>query len=436
MSPLKIAFFTTFIDLLGFGIIIPIQPFYAKSFGVSATIVTLLGASYSLMQFLFSSSIGRLSDRVGRRPVLLGCVSLIVVGYVLFGLAESVTMLFIARMISGLGGANLGATQAIIADVTSPEERSKGMGLIGAAFGLGFILGPALGGALGQHHATTPIFAAAGLAALNLLFIWRFLPETCAQAKATKEGELSKESVSAEPHPPHTPRLKRLAPLLASPNVRPLLGLALTFTLAFALMEQTIGLFIERVWVEGRGLSPAEQSQEASALTAYFLVLIGVAATIVQGGLIGKLTRRFGEARLAKVGVFFVLVSVAVIPLAGRAESFITLLAVALLMATGTGVLHPSRSSLISQSVPAELQGQALGLNQSLAALGRVLGPAIAGYLFEQHHERPLWCAVGVLSLTLLLAQGIKQPSTPSTSPLSGDELSLDEPSEVTSVAP
>lgn len=400
MSPLKIAFLTTFIDLLGFGIIIPIQPFYAKSFGASAAVVTLLGASYSLMQFLFSAPIGRLSDRIGRRPVLLGSVALIVVGYLLFGFAESVTMLFVARMISGLGGANLGAAQAIIADVTTPETRAKGMGLIGAAFGLGFIFGPALGGLLGQHHPTTPIFAAAGLAALNLLFIARFLPETRVISNTPDESSEGERGGL----------ITALPLLLKRPNLTSLLSVSLTFTLAFALMEQTIGLLIEEVWVSGQGLSVEEQTKQASALTAYFLVLVGVGATIVQGGLIGRLTKRFGEALLCKVGVLLVLVSFALIIISARLDSYPLLLGVALLMASGTGVLHPSRNSLTSRSVPASLQGRALGLSQSLSALGRVIGPAVAGYLFEQHHERPLWYALGVLCLTLIIALTIKTP--------------------------
>ena len=406
MSPLKIAFLTTFMDLIGFGIIIPIQPFYAKSFGASATLITLLGASYSLMQFLFSAPIGRLSDRVGRRPVLLVSVALISVGYLIFGLATSIPMLFVARMISGLGGANLGAAQAIIADVTAPEERSKGMGLIGAAFGLGFIIGPALGGLLGQHHPTTPIFAAAGLALLNFIFIAVYLPETRGSRPLSPEEEREEQTDEVP-----VGRFKALPRLLSKPNMAPLLGLALFYTLAFALMEQTIGLFIEKVWVTGLPLSVDELTKQASKLTAYFLVIVGVAATIVQGGLIGRLTKRFGEARLCKMGVGVVLVSFVLIPLVGRLGSFPAMLGVALLMASGSGVLHPSRNSLISRSAHRSLQGQALGLNQSLSALGRVLGPAMAGALFELSHERPFWVAVVILSFTALISLKITQPS-------------------------
>lgn len=406
MSPLKIAFLTTFMDLIGFGIIIPIQPFYAQSFGASATLITLLGASYSLMQFLFSAPIGRLSDRIGRRPVLLISVALISIGYLIFGLATSIPMLFIARMISGLGGANLGAAQAIIADVTKPEERSKGMGLIGAAFGLGFIIGPALGGLLGQHHPTTPIFAAAGLALLNLIFVAVYLPETRGTRSLSEE-----ELEDGEPeHGTHQGGFSALPVLFSKPNMAPLLSLALFYTLAFALMEQTIGLFIEKIWVTGLPLSPDELTKEASKLTAYFLVIVGVAATIVQGGLIGRLTKKFGEAKLCKVGVSIVLISFILIPFAGRLGSFPAMLGVALLMASGSGVLHPSRNSLISRSAHRTLQGQALGLNQSLSALGRVLGPAMAGILFEIHHERPFWVAVAILTLTTLISLKISQP--------------------------
>lgn len=402
MSPLKVAFFTTFIDLLGFGIIIPIQPFYAESFGASAAIITALGAVYSLMQFLFSGMLGRLSDRVGRRPVLLITVSLVCVGYLLFARATSIAGLFLARAICGIGGANIGAAQAIIADVTPPDQRSKGMGLIGVAFGLGFIFGPAIGGFLGQWGPTYPIYAAAALSALNWVFIFTKLPETRVEASDPQagDGEVDKE---ASHH-----GLSDFKRYLSFTNLFELFGVAFFFTLAFALMEQTIGLLIEKVWVDG-ALQKEIMHREAARLTAYFLVSVGVGAAIVQGGLIGRLTTRFGEVSLCRMGVALVTLTFALIPvIGGRSLPFSAMMLVGLVMAAGTGMLHPSRSALLSQAVPAQLQGGALGASHSLSALGRVFGPACAGLLFEQGIYLPLYVGAGIMCVALLMTLRLK----------------------------
>ena len=170
---LLIVFFTVFIDLIGFGIIIPIQPFFAEALGASPATVTLLGASYSLMQFLFAPFWGMLSDRYGRRPIILVSLGTGFVGYLLFGLSHSLPALFASRMLAGFGAANIGTAQAMIADSTSHADRAKGMGLIGAAFGLGFIFGPALGGVFGQFGIATPAFVAAGLCAANWILCVR-----------------------------------------------------------------------------------------------------------------------------------------------------------------------------------------------------------------------------------------------------------------------
>ncbi len=401
MTPIKVAFFTTFLDLLGFGIIIPIQPFYAESFGASPATITLLGASYSLMQFLFSGLIGKISDRVGRRPVLLVSVALIILGYIAFAQATSLGGLFIARMISGIGGANLGAAQAIIADVTPADQRSRGMGIIGAAFGLGFIFGPALGGWLGQWGPLYPIYLAAGLAGLNWLFIFFKLPETLDKTKL--------ESVDLL----HADQSKPLSfsQLVKVQNLPYLLSISLFFTMSFALMEQTIGLFIERAWLANI-IDASIRHSEAAALTAYFLVAVGIGASIVQGGLIGKLTKRWGEVRLCQAGILIVGLTFLLIPQLSSGASFGYMLLIGLVMATGTGMLHPSRNSLLSQAVSSAQQGRILGLNQSLAALGRVMGPASAGLLFEYNINLPFWVGGTVIICSWVLTLKLKPPTS------------------------
>ncbi|MFO0751041.1 MAG: MFS transporter, partial [Myxococcota bacterium] len=173
-----VALLTIFLDILGFGMIIPIQPFYAESFGADPTLVTLLGATFSAMQFLFSPMWGRLSDRIGRRPVILVSVAIGAFGHLMFALAGQLWVLFLARFITGVGTANFGAAQAVVADTTSGPERARGMGLLGAAFGMGFIIGPAVGGVLSQVSPAAPFWFAAGLSTLNFVLAWRILPET------------------------------------------------------------------------------------------------------------------------------------------------------------------------------------------------------------------------------------------------------------------
>ena len=373
-----------FLDLLGFGIIIPIQPFYAESFGASAAVVTLLGATYSIMQFFFASFWGRLSDRLGRRPIILFSVFISAIGHFCFALAPTLPLLFAARALAGFGNANLGTAQAVVADVTTQENRAKGMGLIGVAFGLGFLLGPGIGGFLGQYGPTIPLFAAGILATLNWIFAFFFLPET--------------KKTSSKPSARRVLPIDTFRAAKAFPNAQSLLLISLLYTWGFALMEQDITLFIEHIWVQPSPDMPDDQRiKEAASLTAYFLVTIGLTAVFVQGGLIGRLSRKYGEAPLIKLGLLIVASSLLCIPLIGHSGQFPLMLVLAVWMAFGSGILNPSKSALLSRSIPEDRQGEILGLNQSLSSLGRVLGPLIAGILFELNTSIPF--AVGACIL-------------------------------------
>ena len=396
-SPLLIAFMTVTLDLLGFGIIIPIQPFYAEAFGATPTMVTWLGASYSLMQFLFVPFWGRLSDRIGRRPVILTSVALGTFGYVIFGLAGSLGMLFAARMLSGFGNANIATAQAIIADTTSGPERTKGMGLIGAAFGLGFIFGPALGGFLGQFGLAWPAFGAAALGAVNFVFAAVMLPET--------RPKTQPDAVRVMPW-------EVLPKLLHHPNFGRIVSVIFVMTTGFALMEQALGLYVERVWVPEALASTGEVQRaalrEAAALTSYILVVVGITAAIVQGGLIGRLSKRFGERRLAVVGLSLVAFSMLLIPLVGAWGVYAAMFPAAVVLATGTGLATPSLNSLLSQSVDATEQGGALGVGQSASALGRVVGPAISGMLFQWLIGAPFFAGALLTTLAVIVSIGIR----------------------------
>ena len=415
-SPLGILFLAVFLDLVGFGILIPIQPFYAELFGARPAAITLLSASFSLVQFLFAPFLGRMSDSVGRRPIMLFTIAINAVGYALFGLAGSLPMLFLARITSGFGSANIGTAQAIVADSTTPETRAKGMGIIGAAFGLGFILGPAIGGLFSQYGLSLPAFVAAGLSTINWFYAFFRLPETHPAMNAGEPG--GGESIGSVPASRHgrTPRRHHLGlsgrdlkNAVKHPNVPQLFWLYLVGTVAFSLMEQTLGLYIERIWLPSAGGGPSTAHlRHASAMTAYFLVVVGVTGAIVQGMLIGRLARRFGEHRLVVAGTVLVGCTLVLIPIVADIRIYGLLLALGPILAFGSGILNPSIPSLLSQATDSDAFGGILGLGQSLSALGRVVGPTFAGLLFEFSHEVPFYLGAALMFTCSLVSLTIR----------------------------
>ena len=316
------------------------------------------------------------------------------IGYFIFASATEIWVLFLARILSGFGNANLGTAQAIISDSTTGEERSKGMGLIGAAFGLGFIFGPAIGAFLGQISPQTPIYAAGILAFANLILTYFILPET-------KDPNLKPEQAGWMIRP----QLIRKAAEYT--NVLPILFISLIGTLAFSQIEQIIALFIEAIWVPEQ-LAEDERIKTAARYTGYYLTIIGVVAAVIQGGLIGKLNKRFGEVQLIRSGLFTIMIAILIIPWIGSTKSFALLLISGPILALGTSILNPSKSSLISRSIPPQLQGTMLGLNQSFSSLGRIIGPAIAGYLFEFSVNLPFYVGAGIMIPAFLLSLSLR----------------------------
>ena len=346
-----------FIDLLGFGLIIPILPFYAEHFGASPGIVTLLMASYSLMQFIAAPIIGSLSDQYGRRKVILISLAGTCVAYVLMAYASTLVMLFVARALAGLFAGNIAAAQAYIADVTTPENRARGMGLFGAAFGLGFIFGPVIGGYLtepvaGHINFHVAPLTAAGLSVLAAVLTILILKES--------------RSVSVT-----SVRLRGwFSPILAAvrrTDMKPLVFLFLLVMFVFAGLEATIAMWAERQFSWG--------PREVGRLFAY----VGVVAAVVQGGLIGHATRRWGEARVVGLGLCGLVIGFAAMPLA---QNMTVLLVATALLAGGFGLCNPALNSLISRRASSESQGAVLGMAQSCASLARILGPAFAGTVF------------------------------------------------------
>lgn len=397
-KPLVVIFQTIFLDLLGFGLVLPLLPLYAERFGAGPLQVTSLSASYSLMQFLFVPLWGRLSDRIGRRPVLLVSIAGSFAAYTLMGLTGSLAGLFVARILSGVAGANLSAAQAAIADITPPEDRAKGMGLVGAAFGLGFIFGPFIGGTLASipsaslpgflaSRATSfPFFASALLALVNWILAYAWLPETRPISAAERMQARGGFSFAA------------LRTAVGTPGLILMIVLVFSSTFAFANMESTFVLWGERIL--------SMTARQAGLLFAF----IGVVMVIVQAGIVGRLAHRFGEKPLVICGTLMMSIGLLLAPLC---RSYPPLLGILALLALGSGISGPSLQALISRSSRTEDQGGILGLSQSLSSLARVAGPVVAGFLFGRVGPQAPWLAGGiVMGLSLLLATQALRRST------------------------
>jgi multidrug resistance protein len=375
LSPLIIVFVTVFIDLLGFGIIIPLLPFYAETFGATGFTIGLLATSFSLMQFIFAPVWGRVSDRVGRRPIILlgllgSCLS-----YLAFGLASTLPSLFMARIFAGIAGANIPTAQAVVADLTTAENRAKGMGLVGAAFGLGFIFGPAIGGFLSRYGYAVPAFFASGLSLANFVAAWFLLPET-----------LKPEHRAVE----RMGRIDALRAALARPHLPLLLVIGFLVVAAFSGYESTFALFAERTY----GFT-------ASSI-GYIFAFVGVILVIVQGALVGRVVKWIGEHHIVPASLALVAAGLLMIP---ATTSVAALLVASGVMAVGMGFNNPSLMSLISRYSAAEDQGGVLGLTQSLNSLARIVGPMWGGFAFDHLGiGMPYITSAAVMGLAALLA--------------------------------
>lgn len=374
-------FFTVLLDLLGFGMILPILPFYGQDFGATDFQIGFLFAAYSLAQLVFSPILGRLSDRFGRRPLLLASIALNAVAHTAFAFAPDFTILVAARFVSGVAASNLAIAQAYMADVTPRSERSKAMGMIGAAFGLGFVLGPAFGGTLSLLGRIAVPLGAAVLALVNLGMAWAFLPESLDLSVRRRR----KADRWLDP--------SRLRQVSSDGALLGLMLLILVVTSCFAMMEATLALFAQ----DRFGWGDVEMS--------FTFVYIGVLGVIVQGGLIGPLVRRFGEARLIPVGTAFQAAGLLLLPVADRALVFA---AVTGLLAVGIGLNSPSILGLLSRLTDDASQGGVLGLSRSFGSLARVLGPLAGTWLFQRvGAAAPFRWGGWVMAASVLAAVGV-----------------------------
>jgi predicted MFS family arabinose efflux permease len=360
--------------------VIPIQGLYARTFGVSVAVTGLLSAGYSAMQFFFAPIWGRLSDRHGRRPMLLASIGMTSLAFLAYGLAPSFAWLLVSRLFAGAATANLAIARAYVADVTSEDDRAGGMALIGIAFGLGFILGPAMGGILSTKFSlAAPGLAAAALAAVNLVAAWFILPEPATHAateRRTSLGELLGE--------------------LGKPGIANLLLVTFLSILAFSALENTFAFLAADVYDIHEHDVP------------YVFVYIGLLAVLVQGGLVRPLVKRFGERGLLVTGLVIQAVTIALLPFARSTAGLLVVLAP---MALGNGLTQPALSALLSKLARRGEQGGTLGLGESASALGRIAGPVTGTGTYALSHAFPYLAGGALMAVAAAVALTIKPAS-------------------------
>jgi MFS transporter, DHA1 family, tetracycline resistance protein len=386
--PLAIIFLIVFIDLVGFGMIIPILPFYAEHEPFRATPfeIGLLFSAYSWMQFFFSPLLGRLSDRYGRKPILFLSLLGSAAGYLIIGFAATLTFVFVGRIVSGITGANISAAQAYIADVTTKENRAKGMGLFGAAFGLGFILGPGIAGILSKFSIFLPFYVAAGLSLTSAAAALFFLPESLVR----KSGKDAVENTGA--------------PFAALERLRERAFLNINITYFLLVTSFSIMTYAFVLYTGSRFGYDAEKN-------GYLFTFVGLVSVIGQGLLLGRLVRQFGELVLTAVGCLMMAVSLFVIPLVGPDYGGLgALLGICVLLSLGNAVASPSLSSLVSRISDEDQQGSSLGIMQSGASLARAIGPTLGGVLMNNAFNRvddatlyrTFWTASAIMIVALI----------------------------------
>jgi len=381
-SPLVPIFLIVSVDVLGLTIILPLLPFYAEKFGASPSVVGLLVSTYAFCQLIAGPMLGRMSDHMGRRPLLLVSQMGTFIGFLILAYANALWLIFFSRVIDGLTAGNLSLAQAYISDVTKPEDRAKSFALIGIAFGMGFLIGPGISGYLSQFSYQYPIFAAAALSATSILATYFLLPSTTPHAA---DGATPQKFTVLD--------WGNYARYFRQPGLAPLLWQFFAFTLAFSMFMTGFPLFAERRYQwQGHPFGPKE--------VGYVYAYLGMLGVILQGGLIGRLVKAFGELTLVRAGFFLGMVGLAAL---GFTYSVPFLLLVAAVSSSGTGVIRPALTSLITQKADRSEQGVVLGLTQSLNSIAAIVAPAIGGLLID-HSLLAGWAltAAGICGVALL----------------------------------
>lgn len=380
-SPLLPIFLIVSVDVLGLTIILPLLPFYAEKFGASPAVVGLLVSTYALCQLVAGPILGRWSDHMGRRPLLLVSQIGTFIGFLILAYANALWLIFLSRIIDGLTAGNLSLAQAYISDVTKPEDRAKSFALIGIAFGMGFLIGPAISGFLSQYSYQYPIFAAAALSATSILATYLLLPSGVPTAA---DGTTPRKFTILD--------WGNYLRYFREPGLAPLLWQFLAFALAFSMFMSGFPLFAERrfAW-QGRAFGPKE--------VGYVYAYLGMLGVILQGGLIGRLVKVFGEPNLVRAGFFCGMAGLAVL---GFTYAIPLLLVVTAIASSGMGAVRPALTSLITQKAARSEQGVVLGLTQSLNSIAAIAAPAIGGLLIDHSLLSAwAWLAAGISGVAL-----------------------------------
>ncbi|MEM7771649.1 MAG: MFS transporter [Cyanobacteria bacterium P01_A01_bin.37] len=404
---LFLLFLSVFVDLIGFGIITPLLPFIAETYGASPLEVTLLFSLYSLMQLIFTPFWGSLSDRIGRRPILLLSYLGSALSYIFFAFAPTLVLIFVARALAGIMGSSITVTKAYIADITTPEGRAKGMGIIGAAFGCGFMIGPALGGLLAgtaeNPNFQLPLLVAAGLAFAAFSFALVALPESLPKHLLQRGLNQTLAGGRHQVRIPGTTRntttkifnLSTIFRVLKPIHIRRLISVTFLFSIASVGVQAILVLWCDRQFSWG-----------PRALGLLFM-FYGVIATIIQGGLIGILTKQFREQTLLLAGVLFQGFGLLLVPISTTVPLF---MASTGLWIVGESVCRPALNSLVSRSASVDEQGITLGVTQSFTSMANILGPILAGSLFTFFGgEWAFWCGTGLMAIATVISVQLKR---------------------------
>jgi MFS family permease len=416
---LALVFGVVFLDLLGFSIVIPILPFYTRAFGGDELVIGLLAASYAVMQFIFAPLLGSLSDRYGRRPVLLLSIAGGVVAWTIFGLATALWMLFVSRMLAGAMGGNISTAQAYVADITPVEERAQALGLLGAAFGLGFIFGPAIGAVLSFPEVVGAVDGVVDLVPITKFSLPAFAAATASLVAVVVGLVALPESRELGETTERQSQISQLVAAVRNPDLRGLLAAFFLLSFAFAGVQTMFIPYVADVY----GYSESQ----ASLLLTY----IGVLAVVVQGGLIGPLTKRFSPVRLTFGGAALLAIALGAIPftrdlgvlfpdLTGvvgfLTPALLALLFVLALLSLGNGVVNVTLSALVSTRASADRQGSAFGLTQGAGSLARAIGPVVMGGVYASIGFRaPFVLGAAIVVPVLGIAVGLGRTTADAT---------------------
>lgn len=369
---LLIIFLIVFTNLLGFGIIIPLLPFYVESMGAGVLTLGLLASAYSLFQLIAAPILGNLSDRFGRRPVLIFSILGTSLSFFMMGFAKTIFVLFLARILDGLSGGNISTAQAYIADITDKKNRSSGMGIIMAAFSLGLILGPAIGGLLSIHGYSTPFFVAGFIALLATILTILFLPETRRVSKAYKKQKLN---------------IKTIKQILNYKNVPTLLTSSFIAMFSFAIMQSIFALFTEHnLGVDAK-------------LNGILFTYLGILGVIVQLVLLKRILKRLIEKKVLVITSLGMAIAFLLI---GASFNLVVLIIGITILSVSRGVFRPVLLGEISKSVSEDKQGNVAGLNQSVGSLARLIGPIIGALLYDYAGSRTPYFASFIFMLLMM----------------------------------